>query len=274
MMGFKKEDYLSTSEFAKVCGVTKHTLFHYDDVGVLKPAFTDDKGYRYYTLKQLSTYDIIVVLKEMNTSLKDIKSYLDNQNTDSFIEILQQRSMQLEIERKKLERTDKMIRNTLRMTAQALTNSFKPRIQEMDDEYLLVVDVTDKTSEREKVLKLYNKYRFCVDKCLSLTIPTGSIVKKEDLLAKNYEQSYFFFSVLNTFCTNTMIHNKSKGTYATLLHKGSKTSINSSYKTLCGYIEKEGYHIVSDAYETELLSGLATHEKENHVIEISIKVEK
>ena len=132
MMGYKKEDYLSTSEFAKVCGVTKHTLFHYDDVGVLKPAFRDDKGYRYYALKQLSTYDIIVVLKEMNTSLKDIKKYLDNQNTDSFIEILQERSMQLAIEKRKIERTDKMIRNTLRMTAQALTNSFKPRIQETD----------------------------------------------------------------------------------------------------------------------------------------------
>mgnify|MGYP001313584996 FL=1 len=101
-MTMNKEDFLTTSEFAKVCGVTKHTLFHYDDLGVLKPAMIDDKGYCFYAIKQLSTFDIIKVLKEMNISLKNIKIYLENQNTDAFMQILQERSMQLSIEKKRL----------------------------------------------------------------------------------------------------------------------------------------------------------------------------
>lgn len=273
-MTMNKEDFLTTSEFAKVCGVTKHTLFHYDDLGVLKPAMIDDKGYRFYAIKQLSTFVIIKVLKEMSIALKDIKIYLENQNTDTFIQIFQERSMQLSIEKKRIERTDKLIRNTLRMTTNALTNFFKPHITESEEEHLLVVDVTEETTEREKVLMLYSKYRFCVDKCLSLTIPTGSIVKKDDLLARNYNHSLFYFSVLNTFCTNSLIHRKPQGTYATILHKGTKSSINTSYDTLLHYIEEHGYRITSDAYETELLNDLATSEQNEHVVEISIKIEK
>lgn len=35
--------YLSTGEFAKLCNIKKHTLFHYDDIGLLKPEAFDDK---------------------------------------------------------------------------------------------------------------------------------------------------------------------------------------------------------------------------------------
>ena len=33
---------LTTGEFAKICNVKKHTLFHYDDIGLLKPDYYDE----------------------------------------------------------------------------------------------------------------------------------------------------------------------------------------------------------------------------------------
>ena len=45
--------YLKTGEFASLCGVTKDTLFHYDDIGLLKPARVGENGYRLYGLYQL-----------------------------------------------------------------------------------------------------------------------------------------------------------------------------------------------------------------------------
>ena len=32
---------------ARLCGVTKHTLFHYHQIGVFSPAVTGENGYRY-----------------------------------------------------------------------------------------------------------------------------------------------------------------------------------------------------------------------------------
>ena len=57
------QQYLTTGEFAEICGVTKHTLFHYDSIGILKPEHVGDNGYRYYSLKQFSTFDIISMLE-------------------------------------------------------------------------------------------------------------------------------------------------------------------------------------------------------------------
>lgn len=31
------ERYISTGEFAKLAGVTKHTLFYYDEIGLFSP---------------------------------------------------------------------------------------------------------------------------------------------------------------------------------------------------------------------------------------------
>ena len=66
----------STGEFAKLCGVKKQTLFHYDDIGLLKPAHVSANGYRGYSYSQYEDFLMISCLKEAGMSLKEIASYL------------------------------------------------------------------------------------------------------------------------------------------------------------------------------------------------------
>lgn len=33
-----QEKYFTTGEFARMCNVEKHVLFHYDDIGLFRPA--------------------------------------------------------------------------------------------------------------------------------------------------------------------------------------------------------------------------------------------
>ena len=63
-------------EFARVNGVTKHTLIHYDDIGLLTPAITEENGYRYYIDKQYSDFSNISQLKKLGLSLKEIDEYI------------------------------------------------------------------------------------------------------------------------------------------------------------------------------------------------------
>ena len=94
--------YLKTSDFAKLCGVTKDTLFHYEELGLLTPEIRTENGYRYYSVKQFFTYDIIAILKDTGTSLKDIKSYIENLDTDNFISLLSEKYRVLEQEHLKM----------------------------------------------------------------------------------------------------------------------------------------------------------------------------
>ena len=47
---------------ARLCGVTKHTLFHYHQIGVFSPAVTGENGYRYYTPPQVEVFGRDVLL--------------------------------------------------------------------------------------------------------------------------------------------------------------------------------------------------------------------
>lgn len=68
-----KENLISTKQFATLCQTTKHTLIHYDEIGILKPNYVGENGYRYYSLSQTEIFDVISFLKEMGLPLKEIK---------------------------------------------------------------------------------------------------------------------------------------------------------------------------------------------------------
>ena len=75
----------TTGEFAALCGVTKHTLFHYDETGIFSPAIRGENGYRYYAPAQIEVFQVISSLKELGMPLSDIKAYLDRRSPETLL---------------------------------------------------------------------------------------------------------------------------------------------------------------------------------------------
>lgn len=64
--------------FSKMNRITTKTLRHYDEIGLLKPAYVDDyTGYRYYASSQLPRLHKIIALKQMGLSLCQIQEMID-----------------------------------------------------------------------------------------------------------------------------------------------------------------------------------------------------
>ena len=75
----------TSGEFAKFCNTTKDTLFHYDDINLLKPAKIAPNGYRIIiSCNQAFLFDMISLLKEVGLSLEEIKIYMDNRDAKTF----------------------------------------------------------------------------------------------------------------------------------------------------------------------------------------------
>ena len=73
--------------FSKHGKVTVKTLRHYDEAGLLTPAYIDEEtGYRYYTTDQLSQLHEIIALRQMGFSIPEIRSIIDNINIDKILE--------------------------------------------------------------------------------------------------------------------------------------------------------------------------------------------
>jgi len=67
----------SIAEVAVMSRVTSRTLRHYDEIGLLKPAFHGANGYRYYEDDQLLRLQQILVLRELGVGLAEIATALD-----------------------------------------------------------------------------------------------------------------------------------------------------------------------------------------------------
>ncbi|MEK4357588.1 helix-turn-helix domain-containing protein [Paenibacillus sp. FSL M7-1455] len=65
------------SEFSKLSQVPAKTLRFYDQLELLKPAYTDPQsGYRYYTSDQLLVLHRILVFKDLGFTLEQIRQLL------------------------------------------------------------------------------------------------------------------------------------------------------------------------------------------------------
>ena len=67
-------------EVSRITGVSVRTLHHYDAIGLLKPTQVTEAGYRLYDTASLQRLHAILLLKELQFSLKDIKEILDSPN--------------------------------------------------------------------------------------------------------------------------------------------------------------------------------------------------
>ncbi|MFZ3393313.1 MerR family transcriptional regulator [Rhodococcus sp. 7Tela_A2] len=69
----------SIADVARMSGVTARTLRHYDDIGLLEPAYVGANGYRYYEEEQLLRLQQILVLREIGLSLAEIAHAVDSE---------------------------------------------------------------------------------------------------------------------------------------------------------------------------------------------------
>ena len=69
-------------DFSRLSLVSVKTLRYYDELGLLKPARVEkETGYRYYSTSQLARLNRILVMKDMGLSLEQIALLLDNEPT-------------------------------------------------------------------------------------------------------------------------------------------------------------------------------------------------
>ena len=94
--------------------VTIATLRLYDQMGLLKPAFTDpDSGYRYYTIQQTSRLDFIRYMRELGLSLADIQSILEKEDVTLIEEKLIEKNNQIHQQLRELKAMHEAVDRTI-----------------------------------------------------------------------------------------------------------------------------------------------------------------
>jgi len=63
---------LKIGEFSKIAKTTIKTLRYYDDIGLFKPSFVDENGYRYYEFDKLKDLLKIIELRSLDLPIENI----------------------------------------------------------------------------------------------------------------------------------------------------------------------------------------------------------
>jgi MerR family transcriptional regulator, thiopeptide resistance regulator len=82
---------LTVKQVAKISGVSVRALHHYDEIGLLKPASTGRNGYRYYGRQELLRLQQILLHRELDIPLGDIRAILDDPAFDQLEALRAQR---------------------------------------------------------------------------------------------------------------------------------------------------------------------------------------
>ena len=91
----------TVKEVSNLTGISVRTLHHYDEIGLLKPTEVTEAGYRLYDDTALERLQMVLLFRELQFPLKDIKAMLDSPTFNTDDALLQQITL-LELEYKRL----------------------------------------------------------------------------------------------------------------------------------------------------------------------------
>ena len=79
---------LTIGELANILNVNASTIRHYEKKGLIAPTKIDENNYRLYDFDKLDKMENILLLRDLDIPLKDLKELLENYSLEKYIEIL------------------------------------------------------------------------------------------------------------------------------------------------------------------------------------------
>ena len=266
--GINREIYLTTGEFAKIAGVTKHTLFHYDKIGLLSPDIKDYKNqYRYYSLFQLDILNVINTLKELDMPLVEIKKYLDQRNPTLFIKLLTEEINLIDQKIKNMQRVKHWMKEELNLLNQVRTlKTDEISFIDLKEQYLFTTEVNS-LQEKEVAKTISNLIISGTKKNIQSSYGVGGI---RDLTSFDVSKEKYieFYLLLDKPIKDVTLKIRPAGKYLCIYHHGSFEHISKSYEEIIKYARIHNISLSGIFYEDMLLDTLTSKSKENYLIRI------
>ena len=111
---------LTVHEVSKLAGISVRTLHHYDKIGLLTPATRTDAGYRLYSEADLARLQQILLFRELEFPLDEIRGIIDSPAFNR-AEALKQQIQLLKLKRERIDGLIELAKETLRKGATSMS---------------------------------------------------------------------------------------------------------------------------------------------------------
>lgn len=266
-----REVYFTTGEFAKLCNVTKETLFYYDEMEILKPAYVGENGYRYYSVMQYDVLSVILVLREVGMSLPEIRSYMGNRSPEHLLEMLDDQKKRLEEKIGLLRSYKNRIADTAGEVRKAVAAEMEKVTEEDQEEEILLLSEKILSFEEESLAEYTSSLiRNMDDRKLNCGYIFGGIRRTESVKRKDYTSYTHFY--LKVYGRAAGVYRKEKGRYLVTYHKGGFDSLAPAYERMLAYAGERGMELDENFYEDVVVDALGVPEVKDYVEKIAVRI--
>ena len=271
---------IKTGDFARLCGTNKRTLNHYDEIGLFKPAYTDDRGYRYYSESQFDVFFTINCLSKLGMPLKEIGAFLNHRNPQALKKLLLEQREEVLKEEERIRKTRQVIETKLalvslqeKLESNQAGSSTEHIFQEYTPEEYMILSDPLNTNDHEAIIHtLCSHIGYCNKNNLNAGHPYGAMLDVSELRQGHLDTYAYFFTKVIDRPEDFPFHIKPAGTYAVAYLKGDYYDSEETYRKLFQWIDENGFRTGQYSYKEAIIDELAADSSEEYLTKISVQI--
>lgn len=270
-------NYFTTGEFARICGVKKQTLFHYDEIGIFRPAITGENGYRYYSYTQIETFQVLMALRDLNVPLKEIKEHMNHRSPQALIDLLESRRTEIDEMINKLQWSRKFIDAKIELTREGLEAPVGQVVFEnMQDEYHITTAYRGPDEDKDIMKAVSDHLNFRIQLGIPSCYAIGALIPVQSVTEDHFTYSHFY-SVVDRDDLKPEdyphAHVDTGGLYICIYDNQGYSNVCENCHRLMDYASQHNLKLTSHFYEEVILDDLSVKDYYNYLVKLAVRVE-
>ena len=251
------DNLIAISEMAKLYGITRQTLIYYDEIGLFKPVQVDEKGYRYYSVRQVPYLREICFLKSIGVGLQDIVEHFRERSASKEMQLLLEQRTKILQELSRLNKLRNSISQRIRLYEQSVEAEAgklrEPFMHTRTPKRVLFKEYVQPINRENLHITVMTLWRQVFQKELVPCSGFGSLFRKDDVLnhqALASAGSCLFLPVWNNDYPESFVLEPCE---CACMYKYGMPYDTESIEILMDWIDMNGYELCGDILDTCLL---------------------
>lgn len=268
----KKSKLLTIGQFAALHGINKKTLMWYDEIGLFHPSLIHpENGYRYYSYDQSAILETILLLRELDVPIEEIKTFMKNRSAASMEQLLQEKIRDLDRRMAHL----RAIRKTLSYHRQNMQTLLTMDLSEISivqkkERSLVTVDINqDTTFDKQVEMITAETQKYQLRRLHDASY--GTMIAVESLQNGDFEDYSKLFIEIPFPIKKAGLHIQPAGDYVRAFYRDATEIPALCYQRIFDYIEEHDLTLSGFSYEV-IINENVVDRAEDALVQIEIPV--
>lgn len=273
-MTFYENQTFTIGQFAALHGINKKTLMWYDEIGLLKPAFVRENGYRCYTFHQSAELETILMLRDLQVSLAEIAEFMAHRSARTLATLLSEKGAALDARIAHLQALRAvMARRQTEMEALCtLDLETISVVEKTAPQYFVTVATNHDADFGKEIMRIIEASKAHVSTRLH-DAAYGALLPVSAIATGRFDDYAALTIALPEPVNEDSLHIQPAGWYLRAYHRGSWEGLAARYQAMGGYASAHGYTLCGYAYEQGINDAVIT-DMSDYITRIEIPLQE